>query len=55
MFAPTRVIDYVLIHELAHLVHHDHSTRFWKVVERVMPNYMNAEKHLKDFSGKYYL
>jgi predicted metal-dependent hydrolase len=55
MFAPARVIDYVLVHELAHLVHHDHSQRFWKVVERVMPDYEAAERHLKEFSNKYYL
>lgn len=55
MFAPSGVIDYVLIHELAHLVHHDHSPRFWSVVEKVMPNYKLAEKHLKDNSLKYFL
>jgi len=55
LFAPARTVDYVLVHELAHLVHHDHSARFWKVVEQVMPDYKNHEKHLKDNSTKYYL
>jgi predicted metal-dependent hydrolase len=55
MFAPPRTIDYVLIHELAHLVHHDHSSRFWKVVEQVMPDYKNHEKHLQENHLKYYL
>lgn len=55
LFAPQRVIDYVLIHELAHLVHLDHSPRFWKVVEQIMPDYRSAEKHLKDFHFKYFL
>lgn len=55
LFAPPKVVDYVLIHELAHLVHHDHSPRFWKVVEQVMPDYENAEKHLKEFSSRYFL
>ena len=49
MFAPQRVIDYVFIHELAHLVHMDHSPRFWKVVEQVMPDYRN--KAGKAFKG----
>jgi predicted metal-dependent hydrolase len=55
LFAPPRMVDYVLIHELAHLVHHDHSSRFWKVVEQVMPDYRLAEKHLKENNAKYYL
>lgn len=55
LFAPPKVVDYVLIHELAHLVYHDHSPRFWKVVEQVMPDYEKAEKHLKDYSNRYYL
>lgn len=55
LFAPPRMVDYVLIHELAHLVHHDHSSRFWKVVEQVMPDYRDAEKHLKENNSKYYL
>ena len=55
LFAPARTVDYVLIHELAHLVHHDHSTRFWKVVEQVMPDYQIHEKYLKDNHLKYYL
>ena len=55
MFAPSRVIDYVLIHELAHLVYHDHSPRFWKLVEQIAPDFRDAEKHLKDNQLKYYL
>ena len=55
MFAPSRTIDYVLLHELAHLVHHDHSPSFWKVVEQVMPDYRIHEKHLTDNHLKYYL
>ncbi|MBK7149922.1 MAG: M48 family metallopeptidase [Bacteroidetes bacterium] len=55
MFAPPAVIDYVYIHELAHLVHHDHSAAFWKLVEQMMPDYRKAEKHLKENGGKYYL
>ncbi len=55
MFAPPRTIDYVLIHELAHLVHHDHSVRFWKLVEQVMPDYRIHEKHLQENHLKYYL
>lgn len=46
LFAPPEVIDYILIHELAHLVEHNHSDRFWKLVERAMPGYKLAEDWL---------
>jgi predicted metal-dependent hydrolase len=52
-FAPDDVIDYVVIHELSHLIEMNHSDRFWKIVEKIMPNYQNAEKILKLKSGDY--
>ncbi|MCS6819488.1 MAG: M48 family metallopeptidase, partial [Chitinophagales bacterium] len=55
MFAPDDVIDYVLIHELAHLVHHDHSKEFWRLVERIMPDYREKEKFLYENHFKFYL
>lgn len=48
LLCPGWVIDYVIIHELAHLVEHNHSDRFWKVVEQALPNYKRAEKWLTD-------
>lgn len=42
LFAPPEVLDYVVIHEVAHLKYHDHSKRFWKLVEATCPAY---EKH----------
>lgn len=53
LFAPEWVIDYVVVHELAHLVEMNHSDRFWNIVSRIMPNYQDAEKHLKKFSSQY--
>ncbi len=47
LFAPRSVQDYVILHELAHLVEMNHSDRFWALVERYMPNYTEAEKWLK--------
>lgn len=41
-------IDYVIIHELSHLVHFDHSKAFWKTVEKYMPDYKKAVKELKE-------
>ena len=47
LFAPDDVIDYVIIHELAHLVEMNHSPRFWSLVEQAMPNYKEKEAWLK--------
>ncbi|AZL85001.1 M48 family peptidase [Aliivibrio salmonicida] len=48
MQAPNRVVDYVVIHELCHLIHHDHSPQFWKEVERVMPDFQEQKLWLKN-------
>lgn len=55
MFAPQPVIDYVLVHELAHLIHPNHSPSFWRIVETVMPEYKLHEQHLKENHFKYFL
>lgn len=36
---PQAAAEYVCVHELCHLLHRDHSPRFWREVERVMPDY----------------
>ncbi|MBK7223849.1 MAG: M48 family metallopeptidase [Saprospiraceae bacterium] len=48
LLLPMEVFDYILVHELSHLVEMNHSDRFWKVVERVMPDYEKAEKWITD-------
>ncbi len=47
LFAPQDVIDYVIIHELAHFLEMNHSARFWKIIVEVMPDYKAKEKWLK--------
>ena len=43
-----REIDYVIIHELSHFVHFDHSKEFWNTVNKYMPSYKKAVNVLKD-------
>ena len=47
LMAPEAVLDYVLIHELAHLVEFNHSPRFWRVVAAAMPDYRRHQAWLK--------
>lgn len=49
ILTPSDVIDYVVIHELAHTVHHNHSKRFWKLVEKWMPDYKERKKQLRQY------
>jgi len=46
-FAPA-VIDYVVVHELAHLREMNHSARFWAVVAAVLPDYEQARARLRE-------
>lgn len=48
---PEEAIDYVVVHELCHILHHNHSKEFYKEVERVLPDYKNREKILKTYTG----
>ncbi len=52
LFAPEDVIDYVCIHELAHIKEKNHSPAFWELVEKAMPNYEEKKQWLKDNSDK---
>lgn len=47
LFAPEDVVDYVIVHELAHLLEMNHSNEYWNLVERVMPDYETKEQWLK--------
>ncbi|WQZ95423.1 M48 family metallopeptidase [Helicobacter pylori] len=45
--APKEAIDYVIIHELAHTIHKNHSKNFWRCVKIFCPNYQTLRNHLK--------
>lgn len=46
IFAPRKVLEYVVAHELAHLVHRDHSKKFWRFLETIAPGYSVAKDWL---------
>lgn len=44
---PPEAVDYVVVHELAHILHHDHSPAFYAVIESVMPDHMARRAMLR--------
>lgn len=52
--APPMQIDYVVAHELAHLIELNHSKKFWKLVERIYPAYDWARRQLGETQSRYY-
>ena len=48
MLMPTHIADYVIVHELAHLKEMNHSMRFWREVEKMIPDYKERRKWLSD-------
>lgn len=55
IMAPEPVCDYVIIHELCHLVFMDHSSNFWNLVLRTCPEYKQYKKWLRENAGQLYL
>lgn len=53
MLFPDEVIDYVVVHELCHRIHMNHSAAFYAEVERVFPEYRKCKKWLKENGGLY--
>lgn len=53
LLLPYDIIEYVIIHELAHLIELNHSKGYWKIVEDILPDYKKMERFLKEFGFKY--
>ncbi|MCK5042087.1 MAG: M48 family metallopeptidase [Sphingomonadales bacterium] len=48
IMSPQHIIDYVVVHELCHMKQHNHSPRFWKLVENIIPDHKARRKWLGD-------
>lgn len=47
MMAPATVIDYIVVHELAHLRHVNHTRAFWNTVDKILPDYQDRKEWLR--------
>lgn len=48
VIAPKQVVDYVIVHEIAHIIEMNHSERFWGIVKSILPNYLIYRTWLKE-------
>ena len=44
---PEEAVDYVVVHELCHIIHHNHSKEFYKEIEKILPDYKKRKKLLE--------
>ena len=52
LLMPEEVLDYVVVHELCHRKEMNHPARFWEEVEKILPDYRQRRKWLKDNGGR---
>ncbi len=50
---PPPTADYVIVHEMVHLIEKHHTPRFWSLVERVLPDYQSRKEWLAENGGRY--
>jgi hypothetical protein len=52
VMAPPEVLDYVVVHELSHIKHPNHSRSFWSLVAQFIPDYKTRRKWLREHGGR---
>lgn len=51
VMAPPEILDYIIVHELAHLTHPNHSRAFWAEVARILPDYKARKQWLRQYGA----
>jgi hypothetical protein len=51
IMTPHRIVDYLVVHELSHLIHHNHSKQYWNQVRSIVPDYQDRRDWLKTNAG----
>jgi len=52
VMAPSFALDYIVVHEMCHMLHMDHSKDFWSLLNRIMPDYEKRREWLKNYGIK---
>jgi predicted metal-dependent hydrolase len=47
ILAPQKIVDYVVVHELSHMLQHNHSPKYWRLVEKILPDHQESREWLK--------
>lgn len=53
LFLPSKLQDYIIVHEICHLKEFNHSNRFWTLIEKALPDYLEIKKELRN-QGLFY-
>ena len=49
-FLPFELMDYIIVHELCHIPHHNHSVNFWNLVAQAYPHHKELRKTLRAYA-----
>ena len=55
VMATESVLDYIVVHEMCHMVHKNHSKEYWKLVASILPDYKQREQWLKNNGYKFFI